>query len=310
MFRATGPGLIEVFDDFTGAGSLHALLYNFDFDDFSDYKYREIKPEHAKFLVDKVLPLLQTRAGHIWLRGSASSIGANDWNMTLSRSRSGRVVDFLSRHGVAGDQMQPHASGENLANRHVKDDQRDRSVEIWVLPREKYDPPPPRPVPKNPFVSRKFKIAMVTGLSATQLLNAGRVLKKFKNVKIGGGISIEGIFFMIWDTDNNISCLYFYFGLGPGLGVSFTPKVAATTFGPWTVFTTEKPMSCWQFGRWARFTTIGVGSKSLSWITMETPKGIDNVSSLRIATGTTLGGGGSATIGDIIRVDQPRRFSG
>ena len=123
---------------------------------------------------------------------------------------------------------------------------------------------------------------MVTGLSVNQAINVGKLFK----VKIGGGVAFDGLIFLIWDTDNDIACLYVYIGIGLGVGLSFTPKVSATTHGPWTAFTTEKPMSCWQFGRWARFTTAGVASHSVNWITMETPPGIDNVESLAIDTGT------------------------
>jgi len=308
MYRATGQGLFEIYDDFDAAGSIHALLYNFDFDDFKyGEPFRELKTQHATFLLQKVIPLLENGAGKIWLRGSASAIGGDDWNMTLSQTRSGRVVDFLGRHGITVDQMQPNASGERLANQKVQDDQRDRGVEIWVLPREKDEPPPPPPVPKKPFVTRKFNIAMVTGLSAARAVNVGKL---FKLPKISGALAIDGIFFTIWDKENGIACLYIYIAIGLGVSFKILPNVSATTHGPWNPFTTEKPMSCWQFGRWARFTTIGAGSKSLNWITMETPRGIDNVSSLRINTGTTLGAGMSTTIGDIIRVEQPMRFSG
>jgi hypothetical protein len=307
MFRATGPGRVEVDLDFSGVGILKALLYNFDFDDFADLKYRDLKVEHASFLADKVVPLLENNRGNVWMQGSASRIGSNAWNMELSQTRVGRVANFLSQRGIAVEQTQLDAVGEELAKKHVEDDPRDRSVTLWVLPKFEFDPPPPRRVPPRPKVSRHFKIALVTGLSFSQALNVGKL---FRGVKLGGGVAIDGIFFIVWDTRNNIACLYIYIGLGLGAGATFTPKVSATTHGPWNAFTTEKPISCWQFGRWARFTSAGVWSKSVNWITLETPKGVDNVESLRIDTGTTLGAGGTSTIGDFIRVGQPYRFSG
>jgi hypothetical protein len=307
MFRATGPGKVEVDADFSGVGILGALLYNFDFDDFADLKYRALKVEHASFLADKVVPLLEDDRGNIWMQGSASRIGSNAWNMELSQTRVGRVANFLSTRAIASEQMQLDAVGEELAANHVEDDPRDRSVRLWVLPKFEFDPPPPRRVPPRPKVSRHFKIAMITGLSMSQALNAGKI---FRGVKLGAGLAFDGIFFMVWDTRNNISCLYIYVGIGLGFGLSITPKVSATTHGPWTMFTTEKPISCWQFGRWARFSSGGTLSKSVNWITLETPKGVDNVSSLPIDTGTTLGAGASSSVGDFIRVDQPRRFSG
>jgi hypothetical protein len=307
MFRATGPGKVEVNADFSGVGVLGALLYNFDFDDFADLKYRDLKAEHASFLADHVVPLLEDDRGNIWMQGSASRIGSNAWNMELSQTRVGRVANFLSARGIDSAQMQLDAVGEELATNHAEDDPRDRSVRLWVLPKLKFDPPPPRKVPLRPLATRHFKIAMVTGLSVSQAVNVGKI---FRGVKLGGGAALDGIFFMVWDTRNNISCLYLYIGIGLGAGLTFTPKVSATTHGPWNDFSTEKPISCWQFGRWARFTSAGIGNKSVNWITLETPKGVDNVDHLAIDTGTTLGAGASFTIGDFIRVSQPSRFTG
>jgi len=100
MFRATGPGKVEVSADFSGVGVLGALLYNFDFDDFADLKYRDLKVEHASFLADHVVPLLGDDRGNIWMQGSASRIGSNAWNMEVSQTRVGRVVNFLSARGI------------------------------------------------------------------------------------------------------------------------------------------------------------------------------------------------------------------
>ena len=75
MFRATGPGKVDLDLDFSGVGVLKALLYNFDFDDFAGLKYRELKPEHKKFLGEKVAPLLANNRGQAWMQGSASRIG-------------------------------------------------------------------------------------------------------------------------------------------------------------------------------------------------------------------------------------------
>ena len=305
MFRKTGPGLIEVDTAYTGAGVLKALLYNFDFDDSDVIKHNELKVEFTRFLADRVAPLLTDGKGQVWMRGSASRIGDERWNMELSENRVARVYNFLMAQGVSDSQMQLKAVGEELAKTHSEDDPRDRSVLLWVHPVPEDTPPPPPKVPKT-LTTRNFKISMVSGLSVNQALNVGKLFK----VKIGGGVAFDGLIFLIWDTDNNIACLYVYIGIGLGVGLSFTPKVSATTHGPWTSFTTEKPMSCWQFGRWARFTTAGVASHSVNWITMETPRGIDNVESLSIDTGTTLGAGMGSTIGDIIRADQPYRFSG
>ena len=62
MFRLTGPGQVQIDVRRSGTGVLKALLYNFDFDDFADRKFRPLKPEHIKFLNDEVVP----RDGHDW----------------------------------------------------------------------------------------------------------------------------------------------------------------------------------------------------------------------------------------------------
>jgi hypothetical protein len=43
---------------------------------------------------------------------------------------------------------------------------------------------------------------------------------------------------------------------------------------------------------------------------METPRGVNDVDSLRISTGTTLGAGMSTTVGDLFLFDKPSRFVG
>lgn len=149
MFRATGPGKIEVDSSWSGAGTLKASLYNFDFDDFADRKIRALKAEHVAFLNDKVLPLLENNRGNIWLEGSASRVGTNAWNMVTSQTRESRVAAFLADHGVNWEQMRVDAVGEEVANllKHSEDDPHDRGVTIWVLPRDKAHVPLPKRVP-------------------------------------------------------------------------------------------------------------------------------------------------------------------
>jgi hypothetical protein len=311
MFRATGAGQVEVDAAFSGVSTLKALLYNFDFDDYADLKYHPLKDAHASFLADKVIPLLENDTGSIWMLGSASRIGSNAWNMETSQVRVGRVADFLIKKGITTEQIQQNAVGEELAAKHSEDDPRDRSVTLWVIPRFKFDPPrPPKPpvrVPRKPPVSQNFKIAMLGAVSVAVTVNAVKLLKK---VKLGGALTLDDMYLMIWDTRNNISCVYLYVAPGIGVGVSIMPNVSATTHGPWTAFTTEKPISCWQFGEYARFTSAGAFNKSINWITMRTPPGVNDINHLRIETGTTLGGGLSSTVGSLTLVDKPRRFSG
>jgi hypothetical protein len=197
------------------------------------------------------------------------------------------------------------------------DDERDRSVTIIVLPKvEIHDTPPPRKVPPKPKVSRQFKIAMVTDLSATKLLDLSKKLAAVgrskwarRLSKLKGGLAGEFGVYEVWDTTNNLACTYIYLGIGLGAGLTTTPSASATLHGPWNTFTTEKPIGCWQFGRWSRFTTASFVKWSVNWLTLETPPGVDNVN-FRIDTGTTLGVGASTTVGDFIRVTKPEPFSG
>jgi hypothetical protein len=306
MYRATGPGKAYIDAIFSGAGMLKAVLYNFDFDDFDQRKIRPLKVEHAQFLTDRVIPLLENDRGFIWLTGSASRIGTNAWNMATSQVRMGAVQAFLQDHGVNPDQIEPDAVGEEEAQTHALDDERDRAVRLWVMPKFKYEPRPPRKVPPKPKLSDKFKIAMITGLSASQAVK----FAKFRRLpRIGAGFAADVIYFMVWDTTNNLACIYLYAAAGLGVGLTALPKVSATTHGPWNNFTTEKPMAVSQFGTFSRFTTAGVASWSANWITIETPKGIDNVYE-RIDTGVTLGLGASTTVGEFIRLEGPNKFSG
>jgi hypothetical protein len=286
---------------------VEALLYNFDFDDFNGRQFRPLKVEHTKFLDEKVLGVLANHRSTVWLQGRASRIGTNAWNMETSMTRASRVQAYLYDHGVSTDQVQADAVGEELAATHAEDDEQDRSVLLWVYPKFEEDPkPPPRRVPPRPKVSRHFKLAMLTGLSVSQAFKFARFLKG----RAAGGLAVDTIFFMMWDTTNNQACIYVYVGVGLGVGLSFAPKVSATAHGPWNPITTEKPISCAQFGRWARFTTAGVWDWSVNWISLETPKGLDNIDHASIDTGRTLGAGMSSSAGDFIRLAGPSPFHG
>jgi outer membrane protein OmpA-like peptidoglycan-associated protein len=109
VFRATGSGQYDVLFDASTANIMEALLYNFDFDDFDGHKFRHLKTEHSKFLPERVVPLLESRKGNIWIQGSASRIGSADWNMTLSQVREGQVQAFLLDNGVSPDQIRVDA---------------------------------------------------------------------------------------------------------------------------------------------------------------------------------------------------------
>ncbi len=154
MYQATGPGRVEIVTDDKVTGTLEALLYNFDFDDFSGHKFHPLKTAHANFLSSRVFPLIEGNRGNIWLRGSASKIGETDWNMTLSMVRAGQVQAFLLDGGIKSEQIVANAVGESLAKRHSEDDPRDRGVYLWVRPNASVRPPLPTRVPPKPALSR------------------------------------------------------------------------------------------------------------------------------------------------------------
>jgi hypothetical protein len=286
---------------------LKALLYNFDFDDM---KSTGLKVEHTKFLTDNVAPLLVGDKGHIWMRGSASRVGEDSYNKTLSTARVRRVADFLRSAGVNDRQMQLEAIGEDMAVGHAMDDERDRGVALLVLPKfKRVDPPPPPPPkpPPKPMISSNFKAAMITSLSGAKAAKWAKYLKG----KVGAGIAGDIIFFQIWDTDNNMASIYVYVGAGIGVGVSMLPSISVTTHGPWNPFKTSAPITSGQFDGFTRFTTAGVASWSLNFLNMcGTPPGVDDVYLEGFNTGTTIGLGASSTVGDMELLEGPDPFSG
>ena len=86
-----------------------------------DGAFRPLKPEHAKFLSARVLPLVENGRGNVWLQGSASQIGATDWNMTTSMVRAGQVQAYLLDRNVKLDQVEANAIGETQAATHAKE---------------------------------------------------------------------------------------------------------------------------------------------------------------------------------------------
>jgi hypothetical protein len=304
MFRATGDGKVEVDLGYSSPGIIKALLYNFDFDDMHS---AALKAEHTTFLADQVIPLLENDRGHIWMQGSASRIGAAEYNKTLSQARVNRVAAFLTSHGVAPIQMQLNAVGAEQTAGHALDDEHDRGVALVVLPKAKSDPPPPPPVPPKPMVSMQFQLTMLAGLSGAKALRFTKILKG----KIGAGAAADVLFFQIWDTTNNLACIYAYVGAGIGVGLTLLPWHSATTHGPWNPFSTSPAaISSSQFDGPARFTTAGIASKSVNWINLlGTPPGVDAVY-MMIDTGTTIGAGASSTVGGFYLLEGPDPFSG
>ncbi len=88
------------------------------------------------------MPLLSGKKANIWMQGSASRIGTDSWNTTPSQVRVGSVLQFLADNGATLEQIQSNAIGEQDAKLQAPDDERDRSVFLWVYPRFKFDTRP------------------------------------------------------------------------------------------------------------------------------------------------------------------------
>lgn len=294
MFHETGEGEVEVNPHFTGVGMLEALLANFDFDDFAGYKYRPLKRRHADFLKEKVVPLLENDRGQVWMCGSASRIGTSEWNMSLSQTRVGRVAGYLMENGIDGSQMQTDAIGNTKTANHKPDDNRDRSVLLRVVPKTHFKPVQkphlPRLLPPKPKVSTHFKIALLLEIDRSLAFAARETVKKLAGKNFGAGIALASAYFRIVDTQNHLKCDYIWAGAGLGAGFSLpkTGSRSSTLSGPWNEFTTEKPITCSQFGPSMRFTTAGIAFWSVNWILIETPPGVNDVY-MQIDTGFTAG---------------------
>lgn len=299
--RATGPGLVEIDPRYGGGGMLKALLYNFDFDDMG---VTALKMEHAEFLRNRAVPLLAANRGKIWLEGTASRIGADDYNLRLSRTRVQRVADFLASAGIARSQLQPDAVGESHANPKLLDDQRDRAVAFVVLPRAHNDPPPELKIPPPPATTRHFRLRLVGEVTISGV-------PKFRppSEKLGRGAATDAMVFEIEDTEHHLSAFYGYSGLGLGVGFS-AAWLSGTDCGPWNPFTTSAAMNVGDFGGLTRFTSAGAGNYTVNYLNMMgTPKGVDGVY-MRINTGTTYGAGITTTLGPLQRIKGPMRSSG
>ncbi|WP_448956057.1 OmpA family protein [Labrys neptuniae] len=312
MFHATGVGQHEILYENSAARIIEALLYNFDFDDFYGHKIRPLKPAHTKFLDEHVIPLLEGGKGHIWIQGSASRIGTSDWNMTLSQVREGSVQAYLLDNGVNADQIEVNAVGSSLTAHHALDDDRDRSVLIWVYPNIDHKPPTKK-VPKRPKTSTTFRIAVDGSYPPLwkrhhdHISWGGKIVKKIvKKLPI----SARDIPFIIWDTTNNLACKYIYIGVEFGFDLSIGSSLPEP-HGPWTDFTTEKAIGCWQFGRDGRLTTMGDWKTAATYIHIETPAGVKNVHA-KIQLGIAVKGAqGSTTLaGDFDLMSRPEPFGG
>jgi hypothetical protein len=107
MLRSTGPGKVELrpVPPVNGVTTIRASLFNFDIEGDTP------KPEHEKFLLDNVVPVLANPTTRVKMRGEASRTGNDSFNLGLSNRRINKVVAFLQRHGLKQNQFQREAAG-------------------------------------------------------------------------------------------------------------------------------------------------------------------------------------------------------
>jgi hypothetical protein len=137
MRRFTGPG--KVLDNTNSPpGFLRdvlGLLYNFDVDDAS------LKKEHQAWLDQNVVDLLHlSRDARVFLKGTTSRSGDDEYNFKLSERRTESVTKYLLGKGAAPSQVAMNWVGEEEARlAHERDgteNELDRAVGVSLrLPR-------------------------------------------------------------------------------------------------------------------------------------------------------------------------------
>lgn len=214
--------------------------------------------------------------------GSASRSGPNAYNMELSKRRVRNIASVLRARGIFDRQTQLEAIGEEEAQTHALEEEKDRAVELIVLPVAKESPPPPKKIPPPPPVSAEFKVRLLGGLSGS-----------------AGPYQTEQNFFQIADIKNNRTAFYTYTSMGVGRG--FIPRVpiSVTMKGPWNAFRTTAEIRVSQFEGAARFTTAGAGPWTSNHLNMMgLPPGVSTIPRvLPIDTGFTIGAGASTSVG-------------
>jgi hypothetical protein len=131
MRRPTGPGKVKDNLNLPPAKRLGVtgLLYNFDIDDAS------LKREHQDWLLKNAAPIASAQGAQVFLKGSASRSGANDYNLQLSDRRVHEVRNFLLKQRVRPEQFHLTWVGEEeaaLTERDGTENEVDRAVSVAV----------------------------------------------------------------------------------------------------------------------------------------------------------------------------------
>lgn len=131
MRKPTGPGKVK--DNLNlppqKRQGVTGLLYNFDIDDAS------LKREHQDWLTRNAAPIASAQGAQVFLKGSASRSGANDYNLQLSDRRVHEVRNFLLKQQVRPEQFHLTWVGEEdaaLTERDGTENELDRAVSIAV----------------------------------------------------------------------------------------------------------------------------------------------------------------------------------
>jgi hypothetical protein len=130
MAKPMTPGKVSDNLDKSPRSSLTGLLYNFDVAD------DKVKPEHERWLVANVLPLLSCDQAVGRLKGLASRSGSAGYNLALSQRRVENVKKLLADRGAPPAKLNALWVGEQdaaLAGRaDGTEDEKDRAVGISV----------------------------------------------------------------------------------------------------------------------------------------------------------------------------------
>jgi hypothetical protein len=280
MLRKTGGGKIAE-STAVPVGGVRASLYNFDIDG------ADLKSEHSAFLLQRVLPVLKSKAAKCWLQGSASQTGSDAHNLQLSEQRVNKVAAYLVAQGADASRLVSSHVGESMANMTVREADGDRAVALLCVPlmSPPVRPNPP-PKPEKPKITTSFKIRELGGLSVGL-----------------GPVAIDQIYFQIWDPTHHLTTFYQYDAGGIGASVKGGPPLSVTMQGPWNDFVTTGALGTDEFGGAARFSTSGSMWWSVNKVNfMGLPRGIaTSPNPLTISTGFTVGLGMSSSVGKMVR---------